>query len=323
MRRVPPAILFAATGIVAAWAAVLPGGPSAAARSSSAASGLIVYSEGTTPISVPHLRLLNVDTGVGRSPAPRRLAHNAVWSPDGTRLVFEDYGAGGGQATHLAVLTLRTGGIRSLTRGQALDEGPAWSPNGRRIVFSRAPLAGPDDGLWLMNAGGGGERHLTYNRFGDTCASWSPDGRRIVFVRYRSFSGARDLWLMRSDGKGQHRLLARATCATWSPNGTQMAIGRPTGRTIPGCNCAASDLYLGDADGKSRRLLIRNGGDPTWSPDGSRLVFVRYEGRRSHLWLINSDGTGLRRLTGGAHSQRAPAWQPPSRRGPSASGAAR
>jgi Tol biopolymer transport system component len=273
-------------------------------------TGLIVYSEGSSPISVPHLRLMNVDTGAGRPLAANRFAHNASWSRTGSRLVAEDYGTRAGAGPQLAVIDLRTGGIHRITRSAALDEGPAWSPDGRHIVFSRAPLAGSDDGLWLINARGGGERHLTYNRFGDTCASWSPDGQRIAFARDGSRPGARDLWLMRSGGEGQHRLLARASCASWSPDGTRLAISKLTGRIVAGCGCPVTDLYVGNANGGDRRLLIRNGGRATWSPDGSQLVFVRWQGARSHLWLIGSDGTGLRQLTRGPRSQRAPAWQP-------------
>lgn len=279
-------------------------------HASPVSGGLVVYSEGSSAVSVPRLRLLDVDTGAGRPLAALRLAHNASWAPDGTRVVVEDYGTRGGDGPHLAVIDLRSGRVHALTHGGALDESPAWSPNGRRIVFSRAPLAGPDDGLWLMNARGGGERHVTYNRFGDTCAAWSPDGRRIAFARSRNGSGSRELWLMSSSGTGRHRLLPRASCAAWSPDGSQLAISKQTGRVIAGCGCQATDLYLGDANGGERRLLVRNGGRATWSPDGSRIVFVRWEGRRTHLWLVNSDGSGLRRLTGGPRSQRAPAWQP-------------
>lgn len=311
-------IFVAASFAAIAVALLLAGSPSGAAgrrstttTTTTTTSSLIVFSDGATATSIPRLRLLNVDTGATRPLARTHFAHAASWSPDGTRLVVEDYGirASGG-VPQLALISLRSGSVHRLTHSSALDESPSWSPNGRQIVFSRAPVAGSDDGLWLMNANGSGERHLTYNHYGDYCATWSPDGARIAFTRSRDGAGSRDLWLMRSNGKGQHRLLARAACAAWSPDGAQLVIGKLTGRTIPACGCAATDLYLGDANGTRQRLLVRNGGDATWSPDGTRLVFVRWQGRHSHLWLVNADGTGLRRLTGGTHSQRAPAWRP-------------
>ena len=310
MRRLAFPGLLVLVPIAAMTAAFGVSGSGAAARQHTAAAiGVIAYSDGAAPGTMSRLRLLNVDGGVSRPLASRRFAHNASWSPDGTRLVVEDYGARASGAPKLAVISLRAGSIRRITHASALDESPDWSPSGDRIVFSRAPLAGRDDGLWVMSATGGGERHLTYSRFGDTCAIWSPDGRQIAFARYRK-SGTRDLWLMRADGKGQHRIVMRASCAAWSPDGTRMAIGKLTGRTIGPCGCPATDLYLTNGGGGNGQLLIRNGGHPSWSPDGTRIVFFRWQGTRAHLWLINADGTGLRRLTGGPHSQWAPDWQP-------------
>jgi TolB protein len=37
-------------------------------------------------------------------------------------------------------------------------------------------------------------------------------------------------------------------------------------------------------------------GDPAWSPDGRRLAFVRVRGGRSDIYVVNRDGSGLRRL---------------------------
>lgn len=296
--------------VMSAAVAVAALGARGAERASATHSQFVVYSDGPSPTSIPRLRVLNVDTRGSHALVPTRFAHNGSWSPTGTRVVFEDYGTRAGNGPQLSVLAVQSGRVRRITHSVALDESPAWSPDGRHIVFSRAPLSGPDDGLWLMNAAGGGERHLTYNTLGDVCASWSPDGRRIAFARTRNATGVRDLWLMRAGGGGQHRLIAGASCASWSPDGSQLAFGKLTGRTIPGCGCGATDLYVANEKGWDRHLLVRNGGDATWSPDGTRLVFVRWEGSRTRLWTVGADGTGLRRLTRGVHSQRAPAWQP-------------
>ena len=46
---------------------------------------------------------------------------------------------------------------------------------------------------------------------------------------------------------------------------------------------------------------------PSWSPDGTRLVFT--DGH--DLWVVNADGTGLRRLTSdGVETTSRPDWSP-------------
>ena len=36
---------------------------------------------------------------------------------------------------------------------------------------------------------------------------------------------------------------------------------------------------------------------PTWSPEGTRIVFSSNRGRSRDLWIMDADGSGLRRLT--------------------------
>jgi Tol biopolymer transport system component len=50
--------------------------------------------------------------------------------------------------------------------------------------------------------------------------------------------------------------------------------------------------------------------DPAWSPDGRKLAFIR----GSDVYLMNGDGTGLRRLTRlGANAALSPTWSPDGR----------
>lgn len=289
---------------------------SVSGAATTSASSWIVYSEGKRATIETHgLRLLNVKTGAQRPLAPNQFAARPSWSPNGTRVVFEDAGVrkAGYGTPQISVISLRSGSIHRITYSlPSYDEYPAWSPSGGQIAFTRSMTKG-HDGIWLVNAIGGKEHQLTKTpeNAGDSRPRWSPNGRQIAFVRYTSGNpGTYDLWVMQANGTGQHLLVADAYTSTWSPDGTKLAISRPTGQTRTGCACLVTDLYLRDADGTNPRLLIRNGGSATWSPDGEQIVFTRWQGARTHLWTINTDGTGLRQLTHGPKSQGSAAWKP-------------
>jgi TolB protein len=88
----------------------------------------------------------------------------------------------------------------------------------------------------------------------------------------------------------------------WSPDGRRIAF--------------VSELFGGrglqvmNADGSGRRTLLHgvNGSHPTWSPDGRRIAFgSSHLAEFSELYLVNADGSGLRRL---AERGLAPVWSP-------------
>jgi Tol biopolymer transport system component len=112
------------------------------------------------------------------------------------------------------------------------------------------------------------------------------------------------IWAVHADGTGL-REIARGENARWSPDGTKLVLGSPTARST-------GDLFIVDADGGGRRLLLASPelDQPAgWSPNGKRILFTRFtdsSGRRTEIYTVNVDGTGLKRLGRGL----AGCWSP-------------
>ena len=137
-------------------------------------------------------------------------------------------------------------------------------------------------------------------------SAWSPDGRKLAFVSRRD--GNSEIYVINADGSEQENLTqhpARDSHPSWSRDGRKLAfVSRRDGN---------SEIYVMNADGSGLRNVTRapsNDLDPAWSPDGRAIAFVRQiqkcapsprdapcNGDGTYLYVVNGDGSGLRRLT--------------------------
>lgn len=80
------------------------------------------------------------------------------FSPDGRYIAFPTARWNPHGWSDIAILDLRTSGIRRITASDSYDRGPIWSPDGSRLAFVRSNLApgraGNDEICWVPISGG-------------------------------------------------------------------------------------------------------------------------------------------------------------------------
>lgn len=113
--------------------------------------------------------------------------------------------------------------------------------------------------------------------------SASEDAGLIAFTRDDA------VYVMRPDGSDV-RLLWRGragpTDLAWSPDGSKLAVST-WGRSI----------WVVSADGTDPVRVARvDASSLSWSADGRRIAFTRYVAGDSDIWLMNADGSNMRRL---------------------------
>lgn len=146
----------------------------------------------------------------------------------------------------------------------------------------------------------------TAGAYVDISPTWAPKGGLIAFSRGRLSIAETDtgLYVVDSNGGEPRRIVAGdARWPSWSPDGDVIAY--------------ATEAYTGSIqrvrlDGSGRRRLSAKlqgyMSHPQWSPDGKRIAFHRTVHRRSagqwrrygEIWIVNPDGTRLRRIAANA-----------------------
>jgi len=148
------------------------------------------------------------------------------------------------------------------------------------------------------------DRTMPGDVFTDRFAAWKPDGNSISYV-VDDF-GKAEIWIMDHDGSNAQLLVrevAPVTSHSWSPDGTRIAYVSPE-----------HEICILDLATQVTTQLpaehLSDARDPDWSPDGSRIAFSASDGRDQDIYIINSDGTGLTRLTSDEARDKHPDWSP-------------
>jgi len=198
---------------------------------------------------------------------------------------------------------------------------PDWSPDGNRLIFHS--IRDENSGLYVTNADGTNIIRLTYNSDVelDRHPNWSPDGKHIVFTSIDGF-----IYVMNTDGTNTTRLTGvLCNFPAWSPDGKRIAVSGTNAFFInDSSSCNISGIYLMDADGSNKTLLTKlasgNVRDIAWSPDGKHIAFTSNldapptaDSFYYDIYLMNSDGTNIIRLTQDGQGGYDLTWSPDGR----------
>lgn len=126
--------------------------------------------------------------------------------------------------------------------------------------------------IYIADYDGANPRRITITRTLNITPVWSPDGQAIAYTSYRPGAG---------DG----------SFSTFQ-------------------DLVISWLYTGKRDDPTHGSPANQNYLPAWSPDGSKIAFTSNRDGNPEIYVMNRDGSGLRRMTNNAAIDVTPTWSP-------------
>ncbi len=209
------------------------------------------------------------------------------WSPDGTRIVFQNIER---TKFDVRIVDLTSGRTTWVTNDAVQDIDPVWSPSGQYIYFSS--YRGGGINIWRVRISADGTparlpHQLTIGAGQDVGLAVSRDGKRLAFSTLRQNA---DIWRLpvspetgKPTGAPQEVITTTRedSRGAWSPDGKMIAFN--SDRT------GEMNIWLYSLpDGSSRQLTEGQGGDfqANWSPDGQRIAFFSSRAGTSDIWSV-------------------------------------
>lgn len=194
------------------------------------------------------------------------------WSPDGSRIAFQENG-------DIFIVNVDGTNRINLTDDSAWDSEPSWSADGTRIVFTsqrdffRTLYSINVDGSNLVALPSDGE-------FWDSAPEFSPNGDKIAFVVNSSFN-APILYTANADGtnrmpfEGSGSNSHHRNKPKWSPDGSRIAF------QMWASSGSDSEIYVRNI-GRGQLIQLTNtvgsNFDPSWQPRPARIIPIGTEG---------------------------------------------
>ena len=192
-----------------------------------------------------------------------------------------------------------------LTQHPANDLSAVWSPTGEQILFI-SDRDGVRD-LFLMDPDGTNVRRVFKKEVYRGRPAWSPNGTQIAYMHLLWDIDEYPTYIATLGEEKEVELAMDAHGPVWSPDGTEIA-----------CSISARIKIINVRTRKQKNLLSRKAADwqlqPSWSAVGNKIAFSGHKDPplppdwvpgdpfppgwedKHTIFIMNSDGTGLRQL---------------------------
>ena len=256
----------------------------------------------------------------------------AVLSPDGTKIAFIHLKADSCEdclyRPEYELYVMNTDGTDA-DYVAAIDRavGISWSPDSKVLAYGGFPvfrnpqmnslpewsiqmeaLLEPESPLYLLQLGNGAlPQKLSDNAIAPF--RWSPDGKWIAFRCLGPSTGRESrsrICLAETGQQSALRMLQEDASLdfSWAPDSTHLAYF--------GFNRKIYKLFVVGTEASMPRPLSEfkgvPGDSPEWSLDGKQILLSGIENKRSVIFTINVDGSGITRLTEPKLNASRPMW---------------
>lgn len=236
------------------------------------------------------------------------LYEQLTWSPDGRQLAFVATPAdSAGGSTEVFTIDANGSNLAQITRNDVDDDNPAWSPDGTRLAIrvDAVGATGPEDSTVVVVP----VRGPGFTVLGPGANPvWSPDGQQIAMTVTDGRSSY--VWVQAPDGGARRQVSdmpVNPEPPSWSPDGLQLVV------SYAGISLAPAGLSRIDVAAGSVTPLIDDPTSwPTWSIAGT-IAFSATGTGAPGLFVVDSDGTGLRQILANRGFAAIAAWSPDGR----------
>jgi Tol biopolymer transport system component len=247
-----------------------------------------------------------------QSDEPRPPIVQSSWSPDGQKVVIEAVGVS--DRTDIFIGDWDGKNWVNLTKSPNIEGYPSWSPDSQKIAYMKKSGEDPyyitqafsinlvDNKVTQLLS------KLAFSDVGDLF--WSPNQEKVVFSHF-DHEGYLQIFIANPDGTSPVQLTERSASQGlfgFSPDGQWIMYTRETNQGF-----VDETIYRIRPDGSDEFKVTQDiTGFKThlaWSPVGNWIAFASNVDGNYDIYLIQSDGSRLLKVTQSDNDEASPGWR--------------